>query len=573
MTEKIWNINRADPEKTNILHEALRIHPTLCGLLVQRGIETYQQSYDFFRPSLSSLHDPWLMKDMEKAVARIIGAMAIGEKILVYGDYDVDGTSAVACMYSFLKELALPDTVSFYIPHRYREGYGVSKAGIDFARDHGYTLIIALDCGIKSCELIAYARSLGIGFIVCDHHLPDEQLPEAFAILNPKQPGCDYPFKELCGCGVGFKLITALAKRLSLPDEKLHRYLDLVAIAIAADIVSLQGENRVLAFYGLQKANADPNCGIRALRQLSGVKKNEFDISDLVFLIAPRINAAGRMDDATKAVLMFTAGDYQEALSYARLLHADNSDRKEADSSITMEALQLIRDDAKLMNSRTTVLYQEHWHKGVVGIVASRLIEHFYRPTIVLTRSGELVAGSARSVAGFNVYEAIHECRELLLGYGGHFYAAGMTMSPDNVIAFREKFEEVVSGSILPSSLAPELSIDAELSLQDLTSVFYKILCQMEPFGPDNPKPLLLISRLRDTGNSRIIKDQHLRFSVRDDHTTINGIGFNMAEKSSLLLSGEPVDIVFNLEENEWNGQKSLQMKVVDFAKSKILAN
>ncbi len=559
--QKRWRINSVNHDKATLLHKELKIHPVLCDILVQRGIDTYDTAKRFFRPQLSHLHDPFLMKDMDKAVERILHAFSANEKILVFGDYDVDGTTAVSCMYQFLKN-QYPLT-EFYIPHRYREGYGVSKAGIDFAHEENYSLIISLDCGIKSVELIQYAKDLGIDFIVCDHHLPDEELPPAVAILNPKQKDCKYPYKELCGCGVGFKLITALCQKRQLPDEVAFEYLDLVATAIAADIVSITGENRVLAYYGLKKANTNPNFGIKALSHLSNFTKDLY-INNLVFIIAPRVNAAGRMDDARKAVLLFVSQSYEEALHWAEQLHADNTNRREADSNITEEALSIIREDKILINRRSTVLYQPHWHKGVVGIVASRLIDHYYRPTIILTQSGDYVAGSARSVSGFNVYEAIHQCKELLLGYGGHFYAAGMTMEADKVDAFCEKFEEVVQATIHPELLIPEIVIDAEVSLADIKRPFYDILCQMEPFGPDNLKPSFIARKVYNTGWSKVVKEAHIKFSVHQNGTRMNGIGFNMADKMPLLQTGLPVDLVFKIDENEWNGEKSLQLKVID---------
>ena len=433
--QKRWNILKADEEKVEALQRSLTISKVLCKILVQRGIDTFNKAKNYFRPQLSHLHDPFLMKDMDKAVDRILSAIKENEKILVFGDYDVDGTTSVACMYRFLKKKLQPQNIEFYIPHRYREGYGISKMGIDFAKENNFMLIISLDCGIKSIDLIAYAKTLGLDFIVCDHHLPDDVLPPAIAILNPKQKDCNYPYKELCGCGVGFKLITALSQRLNIPENEYLSYLDLVATAIAADIVPLTGENRALAFYGLKKINEDPCAGIKALMQLSGVK-TKFSINNVVFIIAPRVNAAGRMDDARKAVLMFVEDDFNNALEYAEMLHSDNIDRKDADSTITEEALSIIDGDEILMKRKSTVLFRSHWHKGVVGIVASRLIEKYYRPTVVLTQSGEVVSGSARSVTGFNLYEAIHACREHLIGYGGHFAAAGLTMLPGSVEAF-----------------------------------------------------------------------------------------------------------------------------------------
>jgi single-stranded-DNA-specific exonuclease len=560
---KRWKISEPDPVAVKHLQEALKIHPILCRLLVLRGIETFDKAKQFFRPQLSDLHDPWRMKDMLKAVKRILSAIEDGEKILVFGDYDVDGTTAVACMYQFLQKIYNSENIDFYIPHRYREGYGISRAGIEYAKENGFTLVISLDCGIKSVELIQYAKELGIDFVVCDHHLPDAILPPAAAILNPKQTDCEYPYKELCGCGVGFKLITALCDELKLPESMAHEYLDLAATAIAADIVPMTGENRIIAYYGLKKANENPNVGIKALKELSGLVK-ELHITNLVFMIAPRVNAAGRMDDARKAVQMFIAANEEEAKQYAEMLHSDNSDRKEADKNITEEALLVIETNTHWVERKSTVVFQPHWHKGVVGIVASRLIEHYYRPTIVLTQSGEYAAGSARSVPGFNLYEAIHACREHLLGYGGHFAAAGMTLEIDKIDAFREKFEEIVASTISPDHLIPEITIESEVKLADLTPVFYNIICQMEPFGPENLRPIFIAKRVNDTGYSRIVKEQHIKFSVRQDNTAFNGIGFGMADKFHLIESKKPLDIVFTLDENEWNGNKSLQMKIID---------
>ena len=562
--KKRWNIIPGAPSRAIQLHQELKIHKVLCDILIQRGIDDFDKAKTFFRPRLDDLHDPWLMKDMNKAVARVMNAIDSGEKVLVFGDYDVDGTTSVACMFRFLSQIALRDTVDYYIPHRYREGYGVSKAGIDFAAANNFTLIISLDCGIKSVDLISYAKSIGIDFIICDHHTPDSELPEAIAILNPKQVGCNYPYKELCGCGVGFKLITALAKTIGLPDETTLEYLDLVATAIAADIVPITGENRVLAYYGLKKANENPNFGIMALKELSGFEKELF-ITNLVFLIAPRVNAAGRMDEAKKAVQLFIAHDVKEAMSYAEMLHTDNTERKEADKTITEQALAMIVGDTSMVSMKSTVVYQSHWHKGVVGIVASRLIDHYYKPTIVLTRSGEFAAGSARSVAGFNVYDALEQCKDLLMGYGGHFYAAGMTLAIDNIEAFRTRFEEVVASTIAPEMLIPEIIVDAEIQFKDLTRQFYSIICQMEPFGPDNMRLIFLARNVMDTGYSRIVKDTHIRFSLNQHGYNFDGIGFGMADKFSLLQLRHPLDIVFTLEENDWNNEKKLQLKIIDF--------
>lgn len=561
--QKRWNILSAEDTRTAALRQELNIHPALIKILVQRNIDTYEKAKAFFNPELADLHSPWLMKDMDKAVDRILTAFNNREKILVFGDYDVDGTTAVACMFSFLRKVYEPANIEYYIPHRYREGYGVSKAGIDHAHAQGTTLIISLDCGIKSIDLIGYARGLGIDFVICDHHTPDAILPPAVAILNPKQTDCPYPFKELCGCGVGFKLITALSEKLELSSSAPLEYLDLLATAIAADIVPMVGENRILVYHGLKKANEEPNYGIRALKELGGVQKELF-INNLVFMIAPRVNAAGRMDDGSKAVQLFLAKNIDEARQYAAILHSDNTDRKEADKNITDEALAIISADLSMEKSKSTVVYQSHWHKGVVGIVASRLIDHYYRPTIVLTQSGEYIAGSARSVAGFNVYEAIHQCRDLLLGYGGHFYAAGMTLELDKVEAFRARFEEVVSATITDDMLIPEINIDAVVTLTDLKQSFFNIIKRMEPFGPENMQPLFMVSGVTDSGYSRIVKDVHIRFSVKQGNILFNGIGFNLASKFHLLQNGQPVDIVFTLEENEWNNEKHLQLKVLD---------
>lgn len=564
--KKRWNILSSDAEKTTALQQALGINKSLCDLLVQRGIETFEQAKCFFRPDLSSLHSPWLMKDMEKAVDRIMAAMAEKEKILVFGDYDVDGTTAVATVYQFLVSIYDSAYTDYYIPHRYREGYGVSKAGIDFAAENNFSLIICLDCGVKSVELIAYAKTLGIDFIVCDHHLPGEVLPEAVAILNPKQRDCHYPYKDLCGCGVGFKLISALAEKFSIEKEKCFEYLDLVATAIAADIVPMTGENRILAYYGLKKINEAPSVGIKALLQLATDQK-VISITNVVFIIAPRVNAAGRMDDARKAVQLFIEADPVKALAFAEMLHSDNTDRKLADSTITEEALALILADVNQAGRKSSVVYKEDWHKGVVGIVASRLIEHYYRPTVVLTRSGNIVAGSARSVTGFNLYDAIYECREHLLAYGGHFAAAGLSMLPENVELFSNRFNEVVSATIPDHLLIPETEIHAEVKFADIKSSFYNIVEQMEPFGPESMRPVFLTRNVTDTGYSKILKEQHIRFTVSHENTILNGIGFNMAAEFPLLSSGVALDIIYTIDMNEWGGNKSIQLKVMDIRK------
>ena len=558
---KRWKILIADEKKVSNLQESLKINPILCQILVQRGIDDFEKAKAFFRPQLSDFIDPWLMKDMDKAIDRILAAFGKGEKMLIFGDYDVDGTTSVASVFQFIHHI-YTDT-DFYIPHRYREGYGISKIGIDYAKENGFTLIISLDCGIKSVELITYAKTIGIDFIVCDHHLPDQELPPAIAILNAKQTNCNYPYKELCGCGVGFKLMMALASELGLPDESYLQYLDLVATAIAADIVPITGENRAMAFYGLKKVNENPCAGIKALMQLAGVQKH-MHISNLVFVIAPRVNAAGRMDDARKAVQLFIEKEEGKALAFAEMLHSDNLDRREADSSITEEALAMLESNPEFLNRKTTVVFQEHWHKGVVGIVASRLIETYYRPTIVLTRSGDYIAGSARSVIGYNLYEAIYACRKHLLGYGGHFAAAGMTLLPENVNAFSQAFEKEVSRTITDDLLIPEIIIDAEIRFSDITPSLFSILTQMEPFGPENMRPVFIARKVYDTGFSKIVKDQHIRFVLKQNNITLTGIGFKMANKFTLLQKNQPLDVVFTIDENVWNGETSLQLKMID---------
>lgn len=563
MLQKRWTILPHNKQESDLLRKELGISPILCDILVRRGMVDFEAAKSYFRPSLEMLHSPWLMKDMQLAVDRIIHAISKNEKILVFGDYDVDGTTAVACMYQFLTSIYTEENTEFYIPHRYREGYGISKIGIDYAATNGFSLIVCLDCGIKSVDLISYASSLGIDFIVCDHHLPGDSIPKAVAILNPKQSDCNYPYKELCGCGVGFKLISALAETLNLPDGNVFKYLDLTATAIAADIVPMTGENRILAFYGLEQINSNPCPGIKALIQLSALQ-GKLHITNVVFAIAPRVNAAGRMDDAKTAVQMFVEKDFSKALEFAEMLHSHNTDRKEADSSITEEALEMIGLDLNAANKKSSVVYKEHWHKGVVGIVASRLIEHYYRPTVVLTHNDGIATGSARSVTGFDLYEAIYQCREYLLAYGGHFAAAGLSMLPENVNAFRIKFEEVVAEAIEDHMLIPEIKIDAEINFADITGNFYNIICQMEPFGPENMRPIFIAKAVTDTGFSKVVKELHLRFVLQQEQLTITGIGFNMAEKFSLLQNKQPIDIVFTIDENEWNGNKSLQLKVID---------
>ena len=559
--EKRWNILKADSATVAALQEQLKISPILCELLVQRGIVDFDAAKKFFRPQIEHLHSPWLMKDMKKAVERIQTAFDKEEKILVYGDYDVDGTTSVATLFQFLKELS--PNIDYYIPHRYKEGYGISKIGIDFAKEHGFDLIISVDCGIKSTELISYAKELGMDFVICDHHLPDPIIPPAVAILNPKQLDCTYPFKELCGCGVVFKLITALAETYQLPSESYLQYLDLVMTAIAADIVPVVDENRTLSFFGLQKINENPCNGLKAILEQS--KQNlPIKMSSLVFTVSPRINAAGRMDDAKKAVQLFIEKDLTNARAIASLLQQDNLDRREADSTITEEALAQIENDPNHTQKKSSVVFQAHWHKGVVGIVASRLIEKHYKPTIVLTQSGEVIAGSARSVQGFNLYEALHACRAYLLGYGGHFAAAGMTLALDQLEAFKEAFEQSVAERITEEQLTPEITINSVLPLDNINMNFYQIISQMEPFGPDNMKPIFIAHKIQDTGYSKIVKDQHISCSFKQGKNTLRGIGYNMPQHMNVIQSGKPFDIVFQLQLNDWQGTQSVQLQIID---------
>ncbi|MCW3124051.1 MAG: single-stranded-DNA-specific exonuclease RecJ [Flavipsychrobacter sp.] len=561
--DKRWTLKPVDETIVSGLAEALKINPSICRILALRGITDYENAKLFFRPELSQLHDPFLMKGMRKAVDRISEAMEWHERIMVYGDYDVDGTTAVALVYSYLRK-NYNGELSYYIPHRYREGYGISRAGIEHAHANGYTLLITLDCGIKSVEHITYAQSLGIDVIVCDHHLPDEHIPPAFAILNPKQKDCKYPYKELSGAGIGFKLVSALAIHLKQPMETVYQYLDLVATSIAADIVPIDGENRILAYYGIRRINEQPCLAIATLKELSSVTR-ALTIPDLVFVIGPRVNAAGRMDDARKAVEFFIETDPEKILTLAAALHSDNDDRKEVDKSITEEALGILNNDPLIATRKSTVLYRPHWHKGVVGIVASRLIDHYYRPTIVLTAANGKATGSARSVSGFNIYEAIHECRDLLENYGGHFYAAGMTMSEDNVDAFIAKFESIVAATITEDQKVPEIEIDAEIPLSLVKQTFYNLLKQMEPFGPANMKPVFLTRGLRDHhGSSAKIKEMHLRVvAFQENGAIIEGIGFGLGDKYEIVRDGV-FDMLYNIEENEHNGTTKLQVKVVD---------
>jgi len=551
------------PEKFIQLSKELGVDYTLSKLLVQRGIETYEQAKAFFRPDLADLHNPYLMKDMDLAVKRIETAITSGENILVYGDYDVDGTTSVSLLASYLK--TIHPNVATYIPDRYAEGYGISIQGIDYADDNDISLIIALDCGIKAIEKVAYAKEKGIDFIICDHHRPGAEIPNAVAVLDPKREDCEYPYKELCGCGVGFKLIQALAEGRGYHIEDLTQYLDLVATAIAADIVPITGENRILAYYGLQIINSKPRNGIKAI--IHQVKKEELTITDVVFIIAPRINAAGRIKHGNQAVELLTETDFETAVAFASEIEIYNNERRELDKTIANEALQQIEENNEQQNF-STVVYSETWHKGVIGIVASRLTETYYRPTLVFTRSGDYLAASARSVKGFDVYNALEQCSEFIEQFGGHKYAAGLTLKEENYQNFKNKFEEVVKETLPDELKTPEISIDSEINLSEVTPKFFRILKQLAPFGPQNMKPVFMTSGLRDNGYGRKVgsDESHLKLSIIEgaNPKTYNAIGFGLGEKYSLINSGKPFEIVYNLDENTWNGITSIQLLVKD---------
>ena len=551
-----------DAEATAQLAGALKVDPLVAGLLVQRGIYSFDGARSFFRPELEHLHDPFLMKDMDRAVIRIEQAVERGERILVYGDYDVDGTSAVALMIAYLRKFY--SNVASYIPDRYTEGYGVSIQGIDFAADNDITLIIALDCGVKAASQVAYASQRGVDFIICDHHRPGPQLPDAVAVLDPKREDCPYPYKDLCGCGVGFKLIQALHMRKGLAVSSLLPYLDLVAVAIAADIVPMTGENRVLSHYGMRVINEHPRPGLRAL--MEAVDRDSYKVSDLVFQLAPRLNAAGRMEHGQQAVRLLTERDLSLAREQAKAIESLNEQRRGMDRQITEEALELIRERGE-EKRMSTVVYKADWHKGVIGIVASRLTETYYRPTLVFTKSGDTLAASARSVRGFDVYEALQACSDCIEQFGGHTYAAGLTLQESRFEEFKSRFEQVVSNSIRPEQLQPELQIDLRVHLGEISPRLVRILEQFAPFGPGNPSPVFEAGPLRDTGYARRVGEggDHLKLAVvQEGAGPLGGIGFGLGEKLPLVQGGTPFHAVFSVEQNFWKGQSRLQLKVRD---------
>ena len=558
-----WTLKpKPEAEKLSHLKESLQVDEVVATLLLQRGIETYQDAKTFFRPSFDHLHDPFLMKDMDQAVSRIQLALSNNENILVFGDYDVDGTSSVALMSTYLRTRT--EQVATYIPDRYDEGYGVSIKGIDFADDNDFSLIIALDCGVKAIKKVAYAKEKGIDFIICDHHRPGTKLPGAVAILDPKRDDCNYPFKELCGCGVGFKLIQALAFKEGKPVEELTEYLDLVATAIGADIVPIVGENRVLAYLGLEVINTKPRSGIKAI--INQVNKDILTITDVVFIVAPRINAAGRMKHGNYAVTLLSETDFELAEQYAEEIEAFNTDRREADQRITDEALQQIEDNSE-HDGFTTVVYHETWHKGVIGIVASRLIETYYRPTLVFTKSGDKLAASARSVSGFDVYHALEACSEHIEQFGGHKYAAGLTLKEENYEAFKQAFEDEVSRTIDKQLLVPEIKIDLKLDLNQVDNKLWRIIRQFAPFGPGNMTPVFMSQNIKDTGYGKCVgeDDKHLRITVtQTGREKIVCIGFNLGDKLSLIKNKKLVKAVYSIDENYWQGKTSLQLKLRD---------
>lgn len=572
--DKKWKL-KEQPDNTQVVEFAkqLGIHEKLSMLLIQRGIDTKEKADSFFEPKLDDLHDPFLMKDMDRAVVRIEKAIDNGEKVLVYGDYDVDGTTAVAIVYSHLQKYIPQERLGYYVPERYTEGYGISEKGVNYAAEEGFTLVIALDCGIKAVERMQYAKSKGVDFIICDHHTPGDEMPEAIAVIDSKRSDCSYPDKNLSGCGVGFKLMQALNKHQGRSPEELYNYLDILAVSIASDIVPMTGENRILAFHGLKKINQDPSVGLRSILRVADLEKkrttehSSITISDIVFKIGPRINAAGRMSSGKEAVRLLVSTSDADVLSVSEDIDKSNKDRMELDRQTTEEAKRMIQNDPEYKHKNTTVLYNPEWMKGIVGIVASRLTEEFYRPTIVLTQSQGLVSGSARSVEGFDLYGAIDACSDLLKNFGGHMYAAGLTLEEKNVEEFKRRFEEIVSKSITPEQKEPQVEIDCSLDLGDITPEFYNMLKRFEPFGPGNPMPTFQTMNVYDRGGSRRMgKDMsHLRLEVIDtkSNNTMLGVAFGKGDMFDRLLHC-PFHLCYNIDENFWAGKTSLQLMVKD---------
>ncbi|MEZ5045858.1 MAG: single-stranded-DNA-specific exonuclease RecJ [Chitinophagaceae bacterium] len=561
--QKRWALKTYDESIVDTLQKELKINRTICILLAQRGITTFSEAKKFFRTTEEHLYDPFWMKGMNTAVQLIHDHIQHQNKILIYGDYDVDGTTSVAVVYSFFKNFY--EYLSFYIPHRFNEGYGLSYKAIQEAIANDIKLIITLDCGIKSVSLIEEARKHEIDVIVCDHHLPGDLLPDANAILNPKQIDCEYPYKELCGCGIGYKLITAYAQEHAIGAPFVNENIDLVATAIAADIVPIQDENRTLSVLGLAKANHNPSVPLKALKQIGKLEK-EFTITDLVFIIAPRVNAAGRMDDAKKAVNLFIEKDENKAKLLAEELHQDNNERKDIDKSTTEEALDQILSNENNAILKSTIVYEPHWHKGVVGIVASRLIDHFYRPTIVLTESNGKISGSARSIKGFNLFDGLNQCADLLETYGGHYYAAGLTLEKKNLDPFKKRFEDIVSNTLESHQLVPEVEIDCEIDFDSVNPKFLALLKQFAPHGPENMRPIFKTQGVFDfNAQSMLVKEKHLKLVLTQNGSTVlNAIAFNMADKLNLIKNNKPFQILYHIEENTWRNQTSIQLKIID---------
>lgn len=567
-----WIYSDLTDEQNEIKHKLaneLSISPVLAQLLIQRGILTFDDARSFFRPDLNDLHDPFLMKDMDKAVERLTKAMQSNEKILIYGDYDVDGTTSVSLVYRFL--VRFYSNLEYYIPDRYNEGYGISKKGIDYAAQNNFKLIIALDCGIKAIEKIKYAKSLGVDFIICDHHNPDDELPPAVAVLDSKRADCNYPYKHLSGCGVGFKLMQAFAMENNIRFEELIPLLDLVALSIASDIVPITGENRILAFFGLKQLNSNPSTGVKAIIDVCGLKDREISISDIVFKIGPRINASGRMKLATEAVELMVSRDYNFAYERSGTINEYNNDRKDLDKNITDDAIALIRQDDTYSERKSIVVFKPDWHKGVIGIVASRLAEEYYKPSVVLTESNGFASGSARSVLGFDLYKAVESCKDLLENFGGHMYAAGLTMKIEHVDEFSRRFEKYVAEHIEEDQTYPQIDIDAIIEFKDITPKFFRVLKQFGPFGPGNMKPVFESKNVYDFGSSRLVgKDQeHLKLELTDSSSenVMSGIAFRMYEFNDHLKALNPLDICYTLEENNFNGNTSIQLMIRDIKK------
>ncbi len=566
--EREWIIKEQGVgEDTEHLAKVLGIDTALANILVQRNIKTYEQARVFFRPKLSDLHDPFLMKDMGLATERILTALRKNENILIYGDYDVDGTTSVALVYSFLKLRYA--NIAFYIPDRYSEGYGVSRKAIDFAADNNFSLIIALDCGIKAVEKVAYAKCKNIDFIICDHHMPGEVIPEAVAILDPKQPGCSYPFKELSGCGVGFKLMQALTMKSEYQIDDLLKFLDLVVVSIASDIVPITDENRILAHFGLKQLNDDPCFGLKSIIMIAGIENKEISIDDIVFKIGPRINAAGRMKSGNKAVELLIAHDDHIAREVGDVIDVFNNNRKLIDRQITQEAIRMIAADSNYTDRKSTVLFNPEWHKGVIGIVASRLIETYFRPTVILTESNGLATGSARSVPGFDIYQVIEACSDILENFGGHMYAAGMTMKLENVPLFKKRFEDLVAQNITPSQLSPKIEVDSIISLQDIDQKFCRLLKQFQPFGPDNMSPVFIGKNMVTNGTLKIVgpNKEHLKMEVFSEDAydkVFQAIAFQQADHYKLISLGIRFDACFTIEENVFRGNTTWQLNIKD---------